>query len=209
METFERILNTNEVPRIGDTAIRFIAQSTQGSLKSSDFIGKWIVLFSFSGDFTPVCTSELIAFSKMYPEFQKRNCELLGLSFDSVPSHLAWMNQVYTSTGIPVPFPLLSDTDMTIAKQYNMIAPNTSRTQPIRAVYVIDPSQKIRAIMQYPITTGRNTGEMLRLLDALQMADTGDAVTPANWILGQMEMPQEKRTATYTVDPSIPSPFIL
>lgn len=121
----------------------------------------------------------------MYPEFKKRNCELLGLSIDSTPSHLAWLNSIYNSTGIKVPFPIISDLDMKISKMYGMIAPNISNTSPIRSVFIIDPNQVIRAILQYPKTNGRNIGEILRLIDALQITDKEKVSTPANWIPGK------------------------
>lgn len=135
--------------------------------------------------FTPVCTTEFIEFSKMYPEFQKRNCDLLGLSVDSSPSHLAWLKNIYDTTGIKVPFSLISDSNMNIAKQYNMLAPNISDTQTIRAVYILDPDQEIKAILQYPKTNGRNIVEILRLLDALQITSAQKVSTPANWNLGK------------------------
>lgn len=147
------------------------------------------VLFRFNllctGDFTPVCTTEFLAFAKMYPEFQKRNCELLGLSIDSTPSHLAWVNNIHRSTGIQIPFPIIADRDMQIAKRYSMIAPNTSNTQTVRSVFFICPKQTIRAILQYPITNGRNIAEILRMLDAMQFTDEKNIMTPANWLPNQ------------------------
>ncbi len=120
----------------------------------------------------------------MYNEFKKRNCELLGLSIDSNPSHLAWVNSIYKSTGIQIPFPIISDLDMKISKKYNMLAPNASNTQTVRCVFFIDPNQKIRAKLEYPMKNGRNIGEILRLLEALQTTDSQDVATPANWIPG-------------------------
>lgn len=171
--------------RIGDKAPRFIADTTDGQIKLCDYIGNWIILFSHPGDYTPVCTTEFLEFSKMYPEFKKRNCKLLGLSIDSTPSHLSWLSNIYSSTGIKVPFPVIADRDMTISKMYGMIAPNISNTETVRSVFIIDPNQVIRAILQYPKTNGRNIGEILRLLDALQTTDKENVATPANWIPGK------------------------
>lgn len=130
---------------------------------------------------TPVCTTEFIAFSKMYPEFVKKNCNLLGLSVDSTPSHLDWTYDIYKNTGIQVPFPIIADRDMAIAKRYNMIAPKASGSETVRCVFYIDPNQIIRAILTYPLTNGRNVGEILRLLDGLQTTDREKVATPANW----------------------------
>lgn len=121
----------------------------------------------------------------MYPEFQKRNCELLGLSIDSTPSHLAWVNNIHKNTGIQIPFPIIADRDMQIARRYSMIAPNVSDTQTVRSVFFICPKQTIRAILQYPMTNGRNVAEILRLLDAMQFTDEKNIMTPANWLPNQ------------------------
>lgn len=170
---------------IGDKAPRFIANSTDGEIKLCDYMGKWLIFFSHPGDYTPVCTTEFIEFSKMYPEFQKRNCNLLGLSIDSTPSHISWLTNIHNTTGIKIPFPVVSDRDMKISKMYGMIAPNISNTETVRSVFIIDPNQVIRAILQYPKTNGRNIGEILRLLDALQTTDKEKVATPANWVLGK------------------------
>lgn len=140
--------------------------------------------FLTHGDFTPVCTTEFLAFAKMYPEFKCRNTELLGLSIDSNPSHLAWLNNIYRHTGIQIPFPVISDLDMKISRMYGMIAPNASTTQTVRCVFFIDPNQKVRAKLEYPMQNGRNIGEILRLLEAMQVTDSQNVYTPANWIPG-------------------------
>ena len=131
----------------------------------------------------------------MESEFKKRNCSLIGLSIDSTPSHLAWIKNIYNSTGIKVPFPIISDLDMKISRKYGMLAPNISNTQTIRSVFFIDPEQKIRAILQYPMTNGRNTGEILRLLDALQLTDKESISTPANWIPGSSVITPSPKTS--------------
>lgn len=177
-------LPNNQGTMIGDKAPQFIANSTIGDIKLSDFAGAWLILFSHPGDFTPVCTTEFISFSQMYPEFQNRNCNLLALSIDSTPSHLAWINNIYKSTGIQIPFPIIADLDMKISKRYGMISPNVSNTQTVRCVYILDPEQKIRAKLEYPMKNGRNIGEILRLLEAMQTSDSENVATPANWIPG-------------------------
>lgn len=180
----EIILNNtnNENLRIGDKAPFFEADTTFGEIKLSDYEGKWLILFSHPGDFTPVCTTEFLAFAKMYPEFKKRDCELLGLSIDSSPSHLAWVNNIHKNTGIQIPFPIIADRNMEISKKYSMIAPNVSSTQTIRTVFFICPKQTIKAILQYPMSNGRNIAEILRLLDAMQFTEKENTMTPANWL---------------------------
>lgn len=176
--------NMNTV-RIGDMAPQFSATTTFGPVNLSDYRGKWLILFSHPGDFTPVCTTEFISFARYYPEFLRRNAYLLGLSIDSNPSHLAWVYNIYRTTGVQIPFPIIADRDMAVARLYGMIAPNASTTQTVRSVFIIDPEQKVRAILQYPMTNGRNIGEILRLVDALQITDQDKVVTPANWLPGQ------------------------
>lgn len=166
---------------IGMTAPDFTENSTFGPLTMSSYKGKWVVFFSHPGDFTPVCTTEFVAFSKMNDEFLKYNACLIGLSIDSNPSHLAWVHNIYLNTGITVPFPVVADRSGRVASLYGMIAPDVSSTETVRNVIIIDPNQKIRAILIYPLTNGRNTYEILRLLQALQTTDKYKVVTPANW----------------------------
>lgn len=184
-ERFEVSVLNNIPPRIGDIAPLFNATSTFGPIKLSDFSGKWLIFFSHPGDFTPVCTTEFLAFERMKPEFDKRNCSLLGLSVDSNPSHLAWVHNIHKNSGVKISFPIISDLNMKIAQMYGMIAPNESTTKTVRHVFFIDPNQKIRAILQYPMTTGRNIAEIIRLLDSLQIHDKDGVMTPANWFPGQ------------------------
>lgn len=173
--------NSNKI-QIGDRAPTFIANTTFGEINLEDYNGKWVILFSHPGDYTPVCTTEFIAFAKMYNEFQTRNCELIGLSIDSTPSHLAWVYNIYKNTNIEIPFPIISDIDMKIAKMYGMISPNVSNTKTVRSVFFIDPNQIVRAIFEYPMTNGRNIGEIIRLLDGMQLTDLEKVSTPANWL---------------------------
>lgn len=170
---------------IGDVAPDFTANTTMGPIRLSDYKGSWVVLFSHPGDFTPVCTTEFICFAKLNNEFLKRNCNLIGLSIDSNPSHLAWVNNIHRTTGITIPFPIIADLNMDIAKKYSMIAPNVSNTSTIRSVYIIDPNQRIRCILSYPKTCGRNIGEILRILESLQITDNQNVLTPANWVPNQ------------------------
>ena len=169
---------------IGKTAPNFTATTTMGDIEMSRFRGKWLVLFSHPGDFTPVCTTEFIAFSKYYNCFKERNTRLLGLSIDSNPSHLGWVHNIYRNTGITIPFPIIADRDGSISKKYGMIAEDVSSTETVRKVFLIDEKQTIRAILTYPLTNGRNICEILRLLDSLQFTDKTGLVTPANWVEG-------------------------
>lgn len=170
---------------IGMQAPDFAAVTTFGTVKMSDFKGKWVVFFSHPGDFTPVCTTEFIAFSEAQQQFADRNTQLLGLSIDSNPSHLAWVYAIYLTTGVQVPFPVVADRMGDIARMYGMIAPDVSKQETVRNVFIIDPDQKIRAILIYPLTNGRSIPEILRLVTALQTSDQYHVVTPANWQPGQ------------------------
>lgn len=166
---------------LGMTAPDFTENSTFGPISMSNYKGKWVIFFSHPGDFTPVCTTEFVAFSQAAPEFHALNAQLLGLSIDSNPSHLAWVNDIQLLTGVTVPFPVIADRTGRVAALYGMIAPDASTQETVRNVYFIDPNQKIRAILVYPLTNGRNIEEILRLLTALQTTDKHQVVTPANW----------------------------
>lgn len=141
-----------------------------------------------TGDFTPVCTTEFLAFSQAFQQFADKNVSLLGLSIDSNPSHLAWVYSIYMATGVQIPFPVVADRVGEIAKLYGMIAPEASTQQTVRNVFIIDPNQIIRAILVYPLTNGRSIPEILRLVTALQTTDQEKVVTPANWQPGQPAM---------------------
>ena len=168
-------------PGLGDMAPEFTAMTTDGVKSISDYRGRWVILFSHPGDFTPVCTTEFIAFAQRYQDFKDRNAELLGLSIDSNASHIAWIINIYRNTGIEIPFPIIEDRDMAIARMYGMIQLGVSATETVRTVFYIDPNGIIRAKLLYPLTNGRNIGEILRLLDALQTTDRDKVATPANW----------------------------
>ena len=176
---YELMMNGNV--KIGQHAPDFDAITTYGNKKLSDYQGKWLVFFSHPGDFTPVCTTEMIAFARAYPYFRKLNTELLGLSIDSNPSHLAWMYDIYCRTGIVLPFPIIADRSGEIARRYGMIASDISNTETVRNVYIIDEKGIIRVILVYPLNVGRWIPEILRTVQALQMADCSKASIPANW----------------------------
>ncbi len=175
------------MPLINDEAPAFRANTTQGEIDfPADYKGKWVILFSHPADFTPVCTTEFMTFASMMDEFKALNTELVGLSIDSMYSHIAWLRMMQTITwnGIKEPevsFPVIEDISMTVAKKYGMIQPNVSTTQAVRSVFFIDPNSKIRAIIYYPQSLGRNFDEIKRVILALQTADAQNVATPANW----------------------------
>jgi peroxiredoxin (alkyl hydroperoxide reductase subunit C) len=168
-------------PVLGQKAPDFEAKTTQGTLRLSDYQGTWLILFSHPADFTPVCTTEFIAFSQIYDELKKRNTELLGLSVDSVSSHIAWIRNVEEKMGIKIPFPIIADLNKEVSKKFGMIQPGESKTETVRCVFIIDPESKIRTMLYYPLTTGRNMQEILRIVAALQTTDKYHVATPANW----------------------------
>ena len=172
------------LPSLGSTAPDFEANTTMGPIRLSDYKGKWVVLFSHPGDFTPVCTTEFICFAKYYDEFQKRNTDLIGLSVDSNSSHLAWIYNICTLTGIDIPFPIIDDSSTRVARLYGMISEPVSNTTTVRSVFIIDDKQVLRTILYYPMTTGRNIPEIITIIDALQTSDRDNVVTPANWLPG-------------------------
>ena len=169
------------LPRLNEPAPDFEATTTHGVIRLADYAGGWLVLFSHPADFTPVCTTEFLAFAAIHPELQRRHTELLGLSIDSVTSHIAWVRNIEEKTGVAIPFPIIADLDRAVATAYGMVMPGESTTETSRCVFVIDPIGRVRAIIYYPLTTGRNTEEIVRLVDALQMADARQVATPANW----------------------------
>ena len=155
--------------------------TTHGPLKLSGYRGRWVVMFSHPADFTPVCTTEFMGFCEIADELAAINVQLLGLSVDSVPAHLAWVRAIKEKMGIDVPFPIIADLEMKVAKRYGMIQPAMSTTACVRAVFVIDDKGVLRAMIYYPLTTGRSMPEILRLVKALQTTDAHGVSTPANW----------------------------
>jgi peroxiredoxin (alkyl hydroperoxide reductase subunit C) len=170
------------LPIIGEEAPDFEAVTTQGTIRLSGYRGKkWVVLFSHPADFTPVCTTEFIAFAKVADELAQLNVQLLGLSIDSVHSHLAWVKNVKEKMGVAIPFPVIADLNMSIARKYGMIHPGQSSTSTIRTVFFIDDKGMMRAMIYYPLSNGRFIPEIVRLVKAMQTSDKFGVATPANW----------------------------
>jgi len=175
------------MPLIGDKAPAFKAVTTQGEIYfPEDFQGKWVILFSHPADFTPVCTTEFMTFASMAEEFEQLNTQLLGLSVDSLYSHIAWLRKIQElewkgMKNVEVKFPLIEDIRMEVARKYGMIQPGQSNTQAVRAVFIIDPQGIIRTILYYPLSTGRNFDEIKRIVQALQKTDAENVATPADW----------------------------
>ena len=180
--------------RIGDEAPDFTAQTTEGTIRFHDWIGdKWAVLFSHPKDFTPVCTTELGYLAKLKPEFDKRNTKVIGLSIDPVEDHKRWAKDIEETQGTAPNYPIIGDADLVVAKLYDMIHPNASGAQPrtpadnatIRSVFIVGPDKKIKLNLTYPMTTGRNFDEVLRVLDSLQLTAKHKVATPAQWKPGE------------------------
>jgi alkyl hydroperoxide reductase subunit AhpC len=168
--------------RLGDTAPDFTASTTQGTINFHEWLGdSWGVLFSHPKDFTPVCTTELGYVARIKPEFDKRNVKVIGLSVDPVDSHEKWEADIAETQGTAVNFPMIGDSDKNVSNLYDMIHPNASDTMTVRSVFVIDPANKVRLILTYPASTGRNFDELLRVIDSLQLTDGYKVATPANW----------------------------
>lgn len=180
---YELMMNGNV--KIGQKAPEFNAITTCGPISLNEYKGRWLVLFSHPGDFTPVCTTEMIAFTRAHTYFKKLNTELLGLSVDSNSSHLAWIYDIYCKTGIQISFPIIADRNGEIARKYGMISNDISNTQTVRNVYIIDDKGIIRTILIYPMNVGRFIPEIIRTVQALQMADCSKGMTAANWIPNQ------------------------
>jgi peroxiredoxin (alkyl hydroperoxide reductase subunit C) len=196
------------IPRIGDPAPDFTQASTHGSLTLSTWAeGKWVVLFSHPADFTPVCSTELTEFARRAGDFEKLNAKLVGLSIDSIHSHLAWRENLREKLGVEINYPILADLDMKVATLYGMLHPSTSATATVRAVFLIDPTRTIRALVYYPMNVGRNIDELLRLLTALELADSHKCALPVNWRPGDkvivpapktvQEVEERKHNPTY------------
>lgn len=172
--------------RIGDIAPDFEQDSTEGKIKFHKWIGdSWCVLFSHPKDFTPVCTTELGALAKLKKSFDKKNVKVIGLSVDSVADHKKWAGDIEETQGCALNFPLLGDADKKVANLFDMIHPNANDTFTVRSVFVIDPNKKVRLILTYPASTGRNFDELLRVIDSLQLTDKYKVATPVNWQDGQ------------------------
>lgn len=172
--------------RLGDIAPDFTADTTQGKISFHNWKGdSWAILFSHPKDFTPVCTTELGTVAKLKPEWEKRNVKPIGLSVDPVDSHHQWEGDIAETQGQAVNFPVVADPDRTVSDLYDMIHPNANDTLTVRSVFIIDPANKVRLILTYPASTGRNFDEILRVIDSLQLTDGYKVATPANWKDGQ------------------------
>ncbi len=172
------------LPRLNEPAPDFTATSTHGAIKLSDFKGKWVVLFSHPADFTPVCSTEFAGFAAKQAEFDKRGVQLIGVSVDSIYAHIAWIREIERLFGAKIAFPVVADLDMKVSQAFGMIHPGASATAAVRCVFFIDPAQNIRAMVYYPLTTGRSIDEILRVVDALQLNTEKGVATPANWVPG-------------------------
>ncbi|MCL7463229.1 peroxiredoxin [Pseudomonas sp. NW5] len=182
-------------PRLNEPAPAFKARTTSGERSLEDYRGKWLILFSHPADFTPVCTTEFIGFAKAAPKFASMNCELLGLSIDSLFSHLAWMRNIQEKFGVEIPFPIIEDISMQVASAYGMVHPGAADTQAVRATFLIDPNGILRAMVYYPMSNGRSIDEFVRLLEALQTSDANGVATPENWCPGQPVIVPPPKTA--------------
>jgi len=181
--------------RLNDTAPDFRAESTLGPISFHEWMGNgWAIMFSHPKDFTPVCTTELGSMARLEPEFKKRNCKIIGLSVDPVSSHVEWLKDIEETQGVKVNYPMIGDSNLAIAKLYGMLPneePGTSEgrtaalNQTVRSVFVIGPDKKIKMMLSYPMTTGRNFHELLRVLDSLQLTATHKVSTPADWKNGE------------------------
>ena len=175
---------SNEIPsmpRLNMMAPDFESNTTHGVKKLSDYRGKWLILFSHPADFTPVCTTEFIAFSQRHADFQQLNTELLGLSIDSNYAHIAWVLNIKEKFDVTIPFPIIEDLSMRVANSYGMIQPGASDTSAVRATFVIDPEGILRAMVYYPMSNGRSIDEFVRLVKAMQTSDANGIATPEGW----------------------------
>lgn len=191
--------------RIGDSAPNFRARSTAGPIQLKDFRGRWLVLFSHPGDFTPVCTSEFIAFAKAAPDFSASGCDLVALSVDSLYSHFAWVRAIRDKFGVEVRFPIVEDPTLVIGRAFGMIGQDSGDAAAVRTVFIIDPAGVIRAKSCYPVEVGRNVGEILRTVRALQTADAAHALTPEGWQPGQplFRQPEPDLDAIFGADDAV------
>jgi peroxiredoxin (alkyl hydroperoxide reductase subunit C) len=171
-------------PQINKPAPAFDAPTTHGNKTLEGYKGRWLILFSHPADFTPVCTTEFIAFASKYDEFQELNCDLLGLSIDSHYSHIAWVRNIKEKFGVDIPFPIIADLSMEVAKSYSMVQPGASDTSAVRATFIIDDKGILRAMIYYPMSNGRSVDEFVRLVKALQTSDEHGVATPENWHTG-------------------------
>ena len=179
--TEEIVTIENPYPKLNEPAPEFTAPTTHGVKKLSDYKGRWVILFSHPADFTPVCTTEFMAFQKHFDEFQALNCDLIGLSIDSIHSHIAWVRNIKQNFNVDIKFPVIADISMDVAHKYGMVMPNASTTQAVRSVFVIDDKGILRAMVYYPMSNGRSIPEFVRIVKALQTSDKYGIATPEGW----------------------------
>ena len=192
---YDEILEICTCPRLGEPAPDFEAETSHGKIKFSEFNkGHWVVLFSHPADFTPVCTTEFIGFAQKQQEFEKRNVKLLGLSIDSVYSHIEWVRQIEENFEVKINFPVIADLGFEVSRLYAMIHPAISTVHAIRTVYIIDPEGILKMSIAYPSSVGRNIDEIIRIISALQLVDEKKVATPANWKPGDNVIVPPPRT---------------
>lgn len=191
MDNIQRV----SFPQLNSQAPDFNVKTTHGERTLANYQGKWLILFSHPADFTPVCTTEFIGFAKAAPQFAEMGCELLGLSIDSLYSHLAWVRNIEEKFGVAIPFPIIEDIKMDVARAYGMIHPGAADTQAVRATFFIDPKGILRAMVYYPMSNGRSIDEFIRLLTAMQTSDANAVATPENWRTGQPVIVPPPKTA--------------
>ncbi len=192
----EQNTETFGLPRLNEPAPNFVAKTTHGDRTLADYKGKWLILFSHPADFTPVCTTEFMGFAREADTFKSMNCELLGLSIDSIFAHLAWVRSIKQHFGVDIPFPIIEDLKMDVARAYGMIHPGAADTQAVRATFFIDPNGILRAMVYYPMSNGRSINEFVRLLQALQTSDKHGVATPEAWCPGdKVIVPPPKTSA--------------
>lgn len=188
------------LPRIGEPAPDFEANTTQGPIKLSQYLGQWVMLFSHPADFTPVCSTEIAEFARRYDEFQKLGVQLIGLSVDAVPAHIAWTRDLQHIAGKPIPFPIIADLDMKVSRLYGMLHPGESNTATVRSVFFIDDKGIIRALLYYPLSTGRSVDELLRVFQSLQVTAQHSVSTPVDWKPGDPVVVPAPPTADRVID---------
>ncbi|NWG72470.1 MAG: peroxiredoxin [Parvularculaceae bacterium] len=182
--------------RLGDPAPNFVARSTQGEIKLSDFRGRWLIFFSHPADFTPVCTTEFVALAKRQPAFEALDCALVGLSVDSLYAHLAWVRAIESQFGVKIEFPIIEDPSMAVGRAYGMIDETSADAMAMRSAYFIDPEGIVRAITCYPHSVGRSVDEMLRMISALKAVQDGTGFAPEGWQPGAplLDLPPDEST---------------
>lgn len=192
----EQTTEISGLPQLNQPAPNFNAVTTHGQRTLADYKGKWLILFSHPADFTPVCTTEFMGFAREAETFKSMNCELLGLSIDSIFAHLAWVRSIKQHFGVDIPFPIIEDLKMDVARAYGMIHPGAADTQAVRATFFIDPNGILRAMVYYPMSNGRSINEFVRLLQALQTSDKHGVATPEAWCPGdKVIVPPPKTSA--------------